>query len=202
MNLGVKRYGIATIRYVSRYRSHDTTAIRYISYMLFLKIYLVFFNINLKQIKYFIQKRYVSSSIFLYHDTYLDDCTTIYRGAWCVVSPFYIRHKTVYVLTYPCYSLRYTSSVCACLSLLQSQVHKQCMCLLIPATVSGTQAVYVLAYPCYSLKYTSSVCAYLSPLQSQVHKQCMCLLIPATVSGTQAVYVLAYPRYSLRYTML
>ena len=38
---------------------------------------------------YIIQKRYVSSSLFLYHDTYLDDCLTIYYDTcmWCIISP-------------------------------------------------------------------------------------------------------------------
>ena len=57
--------------------------------MLFLNISR-FLNINLRKIENIIQKRYVSSSIFLYHDTYLDDCITIYCNTWCIISPILI----------------------------------------------------------------------------------------------------------------
>ena len=51
------------------------------------RAYTVFRFLNLSIIEYIIQKRYVSSSIFLYHDMYLDDCIMLYCDTWCVVSP-------------------------------------------------------------------------------------------------------------------
>ena len=46
-----------------------------------------FCNSNFRKIEYIIQKRYISSSIFLYHDMYLDDCTTMHHDTQCIVSP-------------------------------------------------------------------------------------------------------------------
>ena len=46
-----------------------------------------FLNSNLSVIEYIIQKRYVSSSIFLYHDVHRDDWITIYHDTWCILSP-------------------------------------------------------------------------------------------------------------------
>ena len=40
--------------------------------------YLKYSNSNLSMIEYIIQKRYVLRYLFLYHDTYLDVCITIY----------------------------------------------------------------------------------------------------------------------------
>ena len=42
---------------------------------------------NLKKAKYILKKQYISSAVFLYHDTYLRDCITIYRDMWWVISP-------------------------------------------------------------------------------------------------------------------
>ena len=57
--------------------------------MLFLNIFR-FCTGNLMIIEYIIQYHIVSSLKFLYHNTYLDDCTTIYRETECIVSPISI----------------------------------------------------------------------------------------------------------------
>ena len=37
--------------------------------------------------EYIIQKWYVIFIIFLYHDTYLDDCINMYRNTQCIILP-------------------------------------------------------------------------------------------------------------------
>ena len=65
------------IQCVSRYRSHNMTTIWwYLWYMLSLNIFRFFYS-TLRIIEYIKQKRYTSSSIFLYHDTNLNDSITI-----------------------------------------------------------------------------------------------------------------------------
>ena len=59
---------------------------RYIQYMLFFN-YLKYSNSNLSMIEYIIQKRYILRYIFLYHDTYLDVCITIYRDTRWIFTP-------------------------------------------------------------------------------------------------------------------
>ena len=70
---------------VSRY-NYNTIHIIYAIFYIFR-----FLNSNLRMIQYIVQKRYISSSSsFLYHNTYVDDCITKYCDMWCIVSPNHV----------------------------------------------------------------------------------------------------------------
>ena len=57
--------------------------------------YLKYSNSNFSMIEYIIQKRYVLRYLFLYHDTYLDDCITIYRDTQWIFAPLHIKEPSI-----------------------------------------------------------------------------------------------------------
>ena len=58
--------------------------------------YLKFSNSNLSMIEYIIQKRYALRYLFLYHDTYLDVCITIYRDTRWIFTPLIYIYIYIY----------------------------------------------------------------------------------------------------------